>query len=299
MTQTAHITVMLQEAVDYLQVKAGEWYVDGTFGRGGHTGKILSKGGKVIAFDFDQESINRGQEKFAKEIKNGDLILIRENFDQLSSVLEKQNKTGKIAGILFDFGTSTDQLMSTDRGFSFDDPDAMLDMRMDDRLGVKASDLLKVLTTKQLTQIFKDFGGEAKAKSIAKNIEKIKEKNITSLETVGALVGAVQKSYGNHRSKLNPATKAFQALRIVVNDELNNIEKVLPQALSTLKSGGRIVTIAFHEGEDRLAKTTFNNWEKENKGQKITPKAIKPTEKEIKRNPRSRSAKLRVFERNN
>ncbi|MFZ5437794.1 MAG: 16S rRNA (cytosine(1402)-N(4))-methyltransferase RsmH [Patescibacteria group bacterium] len=299
MTKTAHITVMLQEAVDYLQIKPGEWYLDCTFGRGGHTQAILTKGGNVIGLDFDQESIIRGQEKFAQEITAGKLILIRENFGQLDTILKKQAKTGQIAGILFDFGTSTDQLMSTDRGFSFEDPNALLDMRMDNRLGVKASDLLKVLTTKQLTQIFKEYGGEQKAKSIAKNIERIKADSPTSLETVGALVAAINKTYGHQRGKLNPATKVFQALRIVVNDELTNIEQALPQALANLKPQGRIVTIAFHEGEDRLAKQTFSDWETTNRGKKITSKAIKPSDQEIIRNPRSRSAKLRVFERTN
>ncbi len=299
MKNSSHITVMLKEAVDFLQVKPGEWYVDATFGRGGHTGEILSRGGKVIAFDFDQESINRGQEKFTEEIKDDQLILVRENFDQLANVLKKLNKENQLAGVLFDFGTSTDQLMSDNRGFSFDNPNADLDMRMDNRLGVKASDLLKVLTTKQLAQIFKDFGGEDKAKSIAKNIEKIKEKNPNNLETVGALVEAVNKSYNHQRGKINPATKVFQALRIVVNDEINNIEKALPQALANLKPQGRIVTIGFHEGEDRIAKQTFNLWEQQHKGQKITDKALKPSVEELTSNPRSRSAKLRVFERSN
>ncbi|MCC6710796.1 MAG: 16S rRNA (cytosine(1402)-N(4))-methyltransferase RsmH [Candidatus Pacebacteria bacterium] len=299
MKNSSHITVMLKEAVDFLQVKPGKWYVDATFGRGGHTGEILSRGGKVIAFDFDQESINRGQEKFTEEIKDDQLILVRENFDQLATVLKKLNKENQLAGVLFDFGTSTDQLMSDNRGFSFENPNADLDMRMDNRLGVKASDLLKVLTTKQLAQIFKDFGGEDKAKSIAKNIEKIKEKNPNNLETVGALVEAVNKSYNHQRGKINPATKVFQALRIVVNDEINNIEKALPQALANLKPQGRIVTIGFHEGEDRIAKQTFNLWEQQHKGQKITDKALKPSVEELTNNPRSRSAKLRVFERSN
>ncbi len=299
MKNSSHITVMLQEAVDYLQVKPGEWYLDGTFGRGGHTGEILAKGGNVIALDFDQESITNGQKKFAQEITAGQLILIRENFVQLDAILKTQAKTGQVTGMLFDFGTSTDQLMSTDRGFSFEDPNALLDMRMDNRLGVKASDLLKVLTTKQLTQIFKEYGGEQKAKSIAKNIERIKAESPASLETVGALVAAINKTYGHQRGKLNPATKVFQALRIVVNDELTNIEQALPQALANLKPQGRIVTIAFHEGEDRLVKQTFNAWETTNQGKKITTKAIKPSEAEITRNSRSRSAKLRVFERTN
>jgi len=301
MNDKKHITVMLKEAVDFLQIEKGAWYVDCTFGRGGHSKAILEKGGKVIAFDFDQKSIEKGEENFAKEIKDGDLILIRENFNKLTEVLEKTKKKkniSEISGILFDFGTSTDQLMSEERGFSFSNEYAELDMRMDNRLGVKASDLLKVLTTKQVAKIFRDFGGEGRARAIAKNIENMKHDNPENLNTVGALLMAVSQTYGDKRGKTNPATKVFQALRIVVNDEINNIEQALPQALDNVKPGGRVITISFHEGEDRMSKQTLSGWEAEGKGEKISNKAIKPSEEELEKNPRSRSARLRVFERN-
>jgi 16S rRNA (cytosine1402-N4)-methyltransferase len=301
MNDKKHVTVMLKEAVDFLQIEKGAWYVDCTFGRGGHTEAILKEGAKVIAFDFDQESVEKGKERFAKEIKNGNLILIRENFNKLTGVLEKikkENKISEISGILFDFGTSTDQLMSENRGFSFSNEYAELDMRMDGRLGVKASDLLKVLTTKEVARIFREFGGEGRARAIAKNIENMKYENPENLNTVGALLMAVSQTYGNQKGKKNPATKVFQALRIVVNDEINNIEQALPQALENVKPEGRIVTISFHEGEDRLAKQTFSNWESNNKGEKVRNKAIKASKEEVLENPRSRSARLRVFERN-
>lgn len=301
MNEIAHITVMLQEAVEFLQVKPGDWYVDGTFGRGGHTGLILEKGGNVVAFDFDQKSVDAGKARFAKAIAEKKLILVRENFDRMLQVVQHLKETGtigEISGILFDFGTSTDQLMSDDRGFSFSNEDAQLDMRMDDRLGVKASDLLKVLTTKELTQIFRDFGGEEKAHHIAKIITRMREENPNQLETVGSLVKAVSIAQRYQKGRLHPATKVFQALRIVVNDEISNIQKALPQAFDLVKPSGRIVTIAFHEGEDRLVKHAFANWEAQGKGIRVTPKAIKPSEEETEQNPRSRSAKLRVFERN-
>ena len=292
---------MLKEAIEFLQIEKDAWYVDCTFGRGGHTKAILEKGGKVIAFDFDQDGVEKGKKNFAKEIKDGDLILIRENFNKLTEVIEKIKKEkniSEISGILFDFGTSTDQLMSEERGFSFSNEYAELDMRMDKRLGVKASDLLKVLNTKEVAKIFRDFGGEGRARAIAKNIEIMKYENPENLNTVGALLMAVSQTYGDKRGKTNPATKVFQALRIVVNDEINNIEQALPQALDNVKPGGRVITISFHEGEDRMSKQTFNNWEAQDKGEKVTNKAIKPSEEEVEKNPRSRSARLRVFERN-
>jgi len=296
-----HITVMLNEAVEQLKVTPKNWYVDCTFGAGGHTGLILEKGGNVIAFDFDQEAIDVGKAKFAKEIEAGKLILIRENFDKLTQTikhLQEINSIDAISGVLFDFGTSTDQLMADDRGFSFSNEQADLDMRMDNRLGVKASDLLKVLNAKELARIFREFGGEEKANAIAKVIVRMREQNSQQLETVGGLVKAISMAGRHQRGRLHPATKVFQALRIVVNDEMSNIENALPQALELIKPGGRIVTIAFHEGEDRLAKYAFTDWEVQGQGIRITHKAQTPSEEEIAENSRSRSAKLRVFERN-
>lgn len=160
MTKPLHQSVMLKESVELLDVKAGNWYVDGTFGRGGHTQAILKQGGKVVAFDVDHQAIEYGKKTFADQITEGSLILVRENFDQLQQTikqLQNENRVGQIQGVLFDFGTSVDQLLDQNRGFSFSS-DAELDMRMDNRLGVKAKDLLAVLPEKQLAELFANHG---------------------------------------------------------------------------------------------------------------------------------------------
>lgn len=296
MTENAHITVLLEEATEALLVKKGHWYVDATFGKGGHTRKILSAGGKVIAFDMDQDAISAGKETFASSIVPGNLILIRENFAQISPIIQSLKEDGQvnqIDGILFDFGTSTEQLKSEDRGFSFDG-DGPLDMRMDDRLGVQAKDLLAIIPADQLEELFRELGGETNAKKIAKAIKS----NPVPVTTTKQLSDLILKISGKQKGKLHPATKVFQALRIAVNTELENIMMGLPQALEILAENGRIVTIAFHEGEDREVKSTFKLWEEENEGENLTKKPVVPTTEEIKNNPRSRSAKMRIFEKN-
>lgn len=301
MNNLTHITVMLDEAVTALQVKLNQWYVDATIGSGGHTQKILESGGKVVGFDFDQETVARAQNRFQTEVLHGDVVIVRENFDALTRVISELKAAKKIDtavnGILFDFGTSTHQLMAEERGLSFDHENAQLDMRLDDRLGVKASDLLKLLSVKQLTQVFSDLGGEEYAHRIAKAIVEVRKRNPNELETVGSLVNLIGRNKPNRGGHLHPATKVFQALRIAVNDELDNIARALPQAFDAVVPGGRIVTIAFHEGEDRLVKHAFADWEEQGKGTKITKKPQQPAESEVARNPRSRSAKMRVFER--
>lgn len=286
-----HQPVMLTEAITELNVKPGNWYIDGTFGRGGHTATILAKSGKVIAFDMDEQAITFGQTKFAIEIANNQLILVRENFDQLERVvrqLQKANQVGPINGILFDFGTSVDQLLDPNRGFSFDS-DAELDMRMDNRLGVKAKDLLAILPEKQLAQLFENEGGEQFARVIAKMISKVRtEQPITTTKQLAELITKIKPRTG----KLHPATKVFQALRIAVNTELSNIESVLPQAIHVLETGS-LVTIAFHEGEDRLVKHFFKRIA-ESKPEFVIKEVQQSTESEQQINPRARSAKLRV-----
>ncbi|MFZ5376923.1 MAG: 16S rRNA (cytosine(1402)-N(4))-methyltransferase RsmH [Patescibacteria group bacterium] len=301
-----HQSVLLNEALSYLNVEAGQTYVDATFGAGGHTSAMLERGAKVIAFDFDESAVKDGQERFASEIATHQLRIVRENFDQLAKVVKNiQLETGSfspIAGILFDFGTSLDQLKDTEKGFSFEsanNPNSELDMRMDERLGVKAKDLLMVLPAKELEQMFRDFGGEEKAWAIAKKIVSLRSTNPAKLQTAQGLLQIIMSIKQRHDSHLHPATKVFQALRIAVNDELNNISRALPQALEIVKPGGKIVTIAFHEGEDRIAKSTFNSWEAKNLGRKLEKKSVKPSEQEIINNPRSRSAKLRAFEKDN
>ncbi len=291
MTNAVHRTVMLKEAVDALQIQPQAWYLDATFGRGGHTGEILNRGGQVIAFDFDQEAIEFGQEKFAAEIAQGKLILVRANFDQLT----EQVKDRPIKGFLFDFGTSTEQLTSQERGFSFES-DQLLDMRMDQRLGVTAQDLLKVLPEKQLTEVFIDYGGERESKLVAKSIKAWLAQHPTETITGRTLAEIVARVKHEPRSKLHPATKVFQALRIAVNSELDSIGIALSKLEHLAQPGTRIVTIAFHEGEDRIVKTVFANWEKQAKGHRINKEVITPNAEELEANPRARSAKMRIFE---
>lgn len=292
--KTNHITVFLDQAVELLNVKPNHWYVDATFGGGGHTRNILNKGGNVLAFDFDERAIEMGNEEFALEIADHRLVLVQENFANLEKTIKARELEGKIDGLIFDFGTSTDQLMSEERGFSFSGL-GELDMRMDKNLGVKAKDLLALLSEKQLTEVFSTYGGELEAKKIAKAIV-AQRKAGRFISTNQDLVKLVEKNK-SYRGKTHPATKVFQALRIVVNDELANIEQVLPQALQIVNQGGRIVTIGFHEGEDRQVKVAFRNWEEKDHGTIVTKKAIEPSEEEVQKNPRSRSAKLRAFEK--
>lgn len=299
--QALHQPVMLTKALEYLNIQADAWYIDATFGRGGHTQAILDKQARVIAFDVDQEAIAYGQEKFQSDIESNRLFLIQANFVQLESEVSKLKQSHQaltaIHGVLFDFGTSLDQVRASHRGFSFQHSEAPLDMRMDTNLGVTAADLLNILSAKQLTQLFKEFGGERQAKKIAQAIDRHRGKDRQNkIETVGDLVKII-KQVKKRRSHLHPATKVFQALRIAVNDELGSIEQALPQALRIIVPGGRIAAISFHEGEDRIVKHSFRNWEKLETGRVLTPKPIKPSEKELEKNLSARSAKLRAFEK--
>lgn len=287
-----HQPVLLHEAIDALNIRPDHWYIDATFGRGGHTSEILKKQGKVIAFDTDREAIEYGSQRFAKQIESGQLLLIHANFRELEKELNTR-RPEIISGILFDFGTTVDQLKSETRGFSFEH-DSELDMRMDDRLGVKAKDLLALIDEKQLADLFIEFGGEESAKAIAREIVYLRQKK--PITTTKQLITIIERIKKGRRSHLHPATKVFQALRMAVNSELDNIEDVLPQALKTVNRGGRIVTISFHEGEDRIAKHFMKNWEEQGRGQQLTKKPIEPSEEELQTNPRARSAKLRIFE---
>lgn len=290
MLNNTHTSVMLAESIGALAVQPGGHYIDATFGRGGHTQAIIQKGGRVIAFDWDAVAIAAGTDRFSAEIAAGALQLIHEPFSQILSVIQKQDT--KIMGILFDFGTSVEQLTSSERGFSVLGT-GLLDMRMDTRLGVKALDLLAVLPEKQLAQLFRDFGGEQEAGSIAKAIKRSPQP-ITTANELSELVRRTKRFKGGH---LHPATKVFQALRIAVNSELDEIAQALAGALQVVSAGSKIVTIAFHESEDRIAKDAFRQWENAGKGTQLTKKPLIPSEEEITQNPRSRSAKLRVFEK--
>ena len=291
-----HTPVLLNETLEALQITAGAWYLDATFGRGGHTEAILAQSGSVIAFDWDAEAISFAEETFAEQIAAGRLIMVHSSFGKLEEEVKKlrtKYTIEKVMSVLFDFGTSSNQLTSGVRGFSLME-DGPLDMRMDQRLGVTAADLLAVLPEKQLADLFIEFGGEHDAKRIAKAI-KLSRTPITTTAQLANLIGRT-KSF---RGGLHPATKVFQALRIAVNSELDEIDAALPQALEIIAPGGRVVTIAFHDGEDSRAKHTFKACEEQGRGTMITKKPTAPSEAEVAANPRSRSAKLRIFEKSN
>jgi 16S rRNA (cytosine1402-N4)-methyltransferase len=297
-----HQPVLLEETLNFLAVKKGQYSVDATFGRGGHTQAILDRGGLVIALDFDQEAIAFGQEHFQEAIAKRQLILIKDNFKNLAEIIDNLGKTQdvQLTGILVDCGTSTEQLTSSQRGFSFDvEADELLDMRMDQDLGVKAGDLLIVLSEKQLAHLLAEYGGEIHARQIAKAVAKIKKTAPQSLQYSSTLLKIIEQIKGYKSGKLHPATKTFQALRIAVNDELHNIELALPSAFHLLKNSTaldkRLVCIAFHEGEDRLVKSFFRKQADLNLAKLLSKKAIIANNQELSRNPRARSAKLRAL----
>lgn len=292
MPEHIHIPVMLEEAIQGLHIKNGEWYVDGTFGRGGHTQAILERGGNVIALDQDKDAIAHAYSAFLRFIEDKRLEVAHANFEKIHEIPEIHEK--EIAGILFDFGPSSIQLDDAERGFSFQH-DAPLDMRMDSTLAVTAKDLVNGLGRKELIVLLETYAQERNARIIVDAILAAKKK--APISTTQELARIIENVVGRKMGHLHPATKTFMALRMVVNDELGSIERVLPASLDLLKNSGRLVTISFHEGEDRLVKTAMRQWESEGKGTMLTKKPFSPSNTEVQRNPRSRSAKLRIFEK--
>lgn len=286
-----HIPVLLEEAIELLAIKSGSWYIDATFGRGGHTRAILESGGRVIALDHDKEAISYGMRKFVREMEDQRIILARENFEHIESVVRTAGK--KIHGILADFGVSSPQIDDPSRGFSFQH-DAPLDMRMDDRLGVQAKDLINGLGKKELYEILTRYAQERHAHTIVAAVLDARRKK--PIETTTELAHIIEKVV-HKEGHLHPATKTFQALRIVVNDELGSIERFLPAALRSLEKGGRLVTISFHEGEDRIVKRFEADAEVAGECRILTKKPVEVSEDEREGNWRSRSAKLRAIEK--
>lgn len=290
-----HVPVLKNEVLEYLRVEPEQMYLDGTFGRGGHTREILARGGRVVAFDQDADAITAGGELFSSELASEQLTLIHSNFANLTPELKVRSvETQSFAGALFDLGMSSDQIEVSGRGFSFlrDEP---LDMRMNENLGVTAADLLNALPEKHLKALFWENAQETFASAIARAVVKRREKQPwRSTKELADLIWQLKR--GRQDGKLHPATKVFQALRIAVNMELDNLTILLDQILPWLKSGARLEMISFHEGEDRLVKQTFRQWERLGKGLQVTEKPVGPSEEELQSNPRSRSAKLRVLE---
>ncbi len=300
MSSIYHTPVLLQSVIGYLNIKKGEKYIDATLGGGGHGIEIVRKGGKVLGIDVDEESVEYVKSKIRNskhEIRNSKLV--RGNFKDLGEIA-RSNGFDKVSGIIFDLGVSSHQLETEERGFSFQ-KDAPLDMRMNssaDEQAVTAADLINGLTRKELYELFTKLGEEQFAGPISDSI--IRARQVKPIATTGQLAKAVvdvYKKYHMKRGKINPATKVFQALRMAVNDELNNLRQALPQALDLLLPGGRLVVISFHSLEDRIVKNFAKEQQALVLARILTEKPVTPDFTEIESNPRARSAKMRVLEK--
>ena len=304
-----HITVLLNEAVDALNIQAGGTYIDCTFGRGGHSKKILEKlgsKGKLYAIDRDLAALAVG-----KTITDARFHIEHLHFSEVNQ-LATQHKLSKngflgVDGILLDLGISSPQIDEGARGFSFRF-DAPLDMRMDQSRGKTVAELLTTISEQQLREVIKDYGEERFAKQVARAIIKERDDG-RAITTTGQLAKIVASAIPKIEPGQNPATRTFQALRIFVNQELEELSLILPQCLNLLAAGGRLVVISFHSLEDRIVKRFIKSEEDRDALPKNFPvkakdlpqprlvsvgKAIKPSAAEVKLNPRSRSAVMRV-----
>ena len=289
-----HIPVLTKEVLEYLNPKENENFVDCTVGQGGHAKLILEKTGpegKVLGIDADSGQIENCRELLKNFEKR--LILENDSYANLPEIIKKEN-FGQINGILLDLGMSSWQLEKSEKGFSFlkDEP---LDMRYDNKNpNLTAEQIINEWPENKIEEILKEYGEESFARQIAKKISEERQKK--RIKNTFQLVEAVKKATPQkfQHNRIHYATKTFQALRIAVNDELNNLIKVLPEAILALSQGGRIVIISFHSLEDRIAKNFLKNKEKEKILKILTKKPITASNEEIKINPRARSAKIRA-----
>lgn len=294
-----HIPVLLKEVIEYLNPKSRDNFIDCTINGGGHSLAILEKiapDGKILGIDLDSGAI----ENLELRIENGEfkkrLILVNDNFVNLENIV-KENNFGSVAGILVDLGMSSNQIEESGRGFSF-----MRDEFLDMRLGpgkndLTAAEIINRWREADLAGIFYEYGEERFSRRIAEKI--IEERRKNKIETTFQLIEIIKKAVPVrfHHSRIHFATRVFQALRIAVNGELDNLKNVLPQMLDILKSGGRGAVISFHSLEDRIAKNFIRDEFKKGDIKILTKKPVVASQEEINENPRARSAKLRVFEK--
>lgn len=303
-----HITVLLNEAVDALAVREDGIYVDGTFGRGGHSRLILSRlssQGRLIVFDKDPQAIEAAQ-KLAEQ--DGRVTVVHDGFSSFQTTLDKLG-IEEIDGALFDLGISSPQIDDGARGFSFRF-DAPLDMRMDPTRGMSAAEWIATASEQDLHEVIKNYGEERFSRQIARAI--VAQRTESPIDTTRKLAQLVAQNVRTRERGQDPATRTFQAVRIFINRELEEVEAVLPQVMGRLKQGGRLAVIAFHSLEDRIVKQFVKKysqhpplprWAAVKEADlplpplKAVGKAIKPGVEETASNPRARSAVLRVAER--
>ena len=308
--QFKHRSVLLEETIEGLNLKPGGIYVDGTLGGAGHSSEILKRVPieKLIGIDQDPDAIKAASKKL--EPFGEKAVIVKSNYENIGEIL-KSLSIDKVDGILLDLGVSSYQLDTPDRGFSYMN-DAPLDMRMDTEATKTASDIVNNYSEQELFKIIRDYGEDRFAKNIAKHI--VTERNRKKIETtfelneiIRASIPAKVRETGGHPSK-----RTFQAIRIELNRELEVLENSIGEMIDLLNDNGRLCIITFHSLEDRIVKAAFNTAEKpcicppgfpvcvcgrKSKGKHLTKKAILPTEEEMEENPRSKSAKLRIFER--
>ena len=288
-----HIPVLLKETIKSLDIKPDGFYIDCTLGDGGHSFEIfkkLSPKGLLLSIDQDIHAIEFVSKYYKNELKEN-WVIKQGNFSNIKEISSEFNRT--VDGILMDLGISSRQLEhSFNRGFSYLKENEPLDMRMDESLAVSAKDLLVALPEKELARLFFSYGEERYSKRIASEIKK----NITNINTVGDLTRLVYRVVpAAHQSSKNPSRRVFQALRIVVNDELNSLKRGLDNSFEILNKNGRLSVITFHSLEDRIVKNFFHNIVDSGKGVLLYKNVFAPTNKEIMENPRSASAKLRTL----
>lgn len=290
----SHIPVLLNEAVEALNVSNGKKYIDATLGGGGHTGLILKLGGVVLGLDQDKEALGYVARSLELEVREQKLKLVHGNFKDIKNIAIENGfgpKDGGVDGVLFDLGVSSHQLDSKERGFSIRH-DERLDMRMDRTQRLSAYEVVNTYPREDLVRIFYIYGEEHNAERIAREIvERRKKKEIVTTKELSSIIEGI-----SHKSEaIHPATRVFQAIRIEVNGELEALKKGINDGLDLLNLEGRMVIISFHSLEDRIVKQAFEKFQEEKKGIVITKKPIIATFEEVQKNKRARSAKMRVF----
>ena len=286
--KTRHIPVLLQEVVRSLDLDKGGVFLDGTFGGGGHSKEVRKRYPLVHIIGLDQDP------RASKQGREEGFEVFTQNFSNLDLVLDEIG-VDKVDAILLDLGISSDQLSEEGRGFSFE-RDEPLDMRMSNE-GISAKEVVNTFDENALELILRGFGEERYSRQIAKAIVEARE--VKPIETTGDLVKIVESvKKSSWREKIHPATLTFQALRIAVNQELQALEEGLGKALERLEKGGVLAVISFHSLEDRIVKHFFRQMKEEGRGEILTKRPITASEEEERANPRSRSAKLRIFKIN-